>query len=230
LATAKRDLNLLMGQPQKQAYQVEKEVMFETMLQLETLLDKAKNGNVGLLQRQKNIDIAKYQVKRSQSGYLPKIDLNSSYGWNKSQNPSTSFAAGIESTGFNAGINLTWNLFDGGRSKTAIDNARLSLDNQKIAQQQDQETVEISIRNLWESYQNNLFVVAAQEDNVKTNQDSFDRTVEQNKFGRVTSLEFRQAQINLLNAKTALNNAKYDAKLMVLDLRRLSGELLNIDF
>ena len=36
------------------------------------------------------------------------------------------------------------------------------------------------------------------------------------KLGQVTSIEFRQAQINLINAKTAVNNAKFDAKLIEL--------------
>ena len=65
---------------------------------------------------------------------------------------------------------------------------------------------------------------------METNQRNFTRTEELFKLGQVTSIEFRQAQINLLNAETALNNAKYDAKLFELELLQLSGELLNVEF
>jgi len=73
-------------------------------------------------------------------------------------------------------------------------------------------------------------VLTAQEQNVISNQNNFDRTQERFKLGQITSLEFRQAQINLINAQTALNNAKFDAKLIELQLLQLSGDILNVKF
>ena len=49
--------------------------------------------------------------------------------------------------------------------------------------------------------------------NVNTNQDNFERSENQFQLGQITSVEFRQAQINLQNAQTSYNLAKYDAKL-----------------
>ena len=73
-------------------------------------------------------------------------------------------------------------------------------------------------------------MLTAQEQNVISNQNNFDRTQERFKLGQITSLEFRQAQINLINAQTALNNAKFDAKLIELQLLQLSGDILNVKF
>jgi hypothetical protein len=50
------------------------------------------------------------------------------------------------------------------------------------------------------------------------------------KLGQVTSIAFRQAQINMINAKNLLTNAKYDAKLIELQLLQLSGDILNVKF
>ena len=61
-------------------------------------------------------------------------------------------------------------------------------------------------------------------------QNNFDRTQEKYRLGQVTSIEFRQAQINLINSKTAANNAKFDAKLIELLLLQLSGDILNFKF
>ena len=104
------------------------------------------------------------------------------------------------------------------------------LENQEILKQQELETIESTLKNTFELYQNTLFIMEAQEQNVITNQNNFDRTQERYKLGQVTSIEFRQAQINLLNTQTALNNAKYDAKLIELELLQLSGEILNVTF
>ena len=74
-----------------------------------------------------------------------------------------------------------------------------------------------------------MFIYEAQKKNVATTENNFDRTEERYKLGRATSLEFRQAQINLLNAQTNKNLAKYDAKLAELQLLQLTGQLLNVE-
>ena len=43
--------------------------------------------------------------------------------------------------------------------------------------------------------------------------------------GQISSIEFRQAQVNLLNAHLALNRAKYTAKIAELAVLQISGDL-----
>lgn len=74
---------------------------------------------------------------------------------------------------------------------------------------------------------NKLTVLKIQEDNIVTSQNNFDRTLEKFKLGQINSIEFRQAQLNLINAELSKNQAKYQAKIAELELLRLSGELLN---
>jgi outer membrane protein len=228
--TAKRDLNIILGVKQDVDYDVETEVDFAILLSFEELLSKATTNNVVLKQQEKNIEISKYAIKANRGGYLPSVGLTSSYGWNKSINPSTSFLASSTFTGLNAGVNLSWNIFDGGNTKTRVANAKITLENQEILKQQQTETVENSLKNMWGEYHNKLYILKAQEQNVITAQNNFDRTQELHKLGQLSSIEFRQAQINLLNTQNAQNNAKYDAKLIELELLQLSGQILDIEF
>ncbi len=231
-SNSKRNLNIVLGIQKKVNYDVETEVDFITLMSYNDLLEKAKENNVVLQQNEKNIAISEFNIKVNKAGYLPTAGLSGSYGWNKSDNPASAFQPSSisNSIGLNAGINLSWNLFDGGNTKTRIANAKIALENQEILKEQQLETVENILNNAYESYQNALFILLAQEQNVITNQNNFDRTEERYKLGQVTSIEFRQAQINLLNTQTALNNAKYDAKLIELELLQLTGELLNVEF
>ena len=125
---------------------------------------------------------------------------------------------------------MSWNIFDGGGSKTRVANSKIALQNQQILLEQQKVTIKNTLKNAWEEYQNQLFILQAQEKNVVTNQNNFDRTVERYKLGQITSIEFRQAQINLINSKTAFNNATFDAKLIELQLLQLSGDILNVNF
>tara|TARA_R110002124_G_scaffold280933_2_gene454752 strand:+ start:1483 stop:2802 length:1320 start_codon:yes stop_codon:yes gene_type:complete len=224
---AKRSLNIVLGQQEEINYDVETEVTFNQLLNFDTLLNKAKAANVLLKKTEKNLAISEFNIKINRAGYLPKIGLTTSYGWNKSINPSSSFLAQLNANGLNAGLNLTWSIFDGGSTKTRVDNSKIAFENQQILLQQQNETLENDLKNTWSLYNNNLFVLKAQEKNVVSSQNNFDRTKERYNLGQVTSIEFRQAQINLLNSKTAYNNTKYDAKLIELELLLLTGDLLN---
>jgi len=83
------------------------------------------------------------------------------------------------------------------------------------------------IANARGNYENALDIYRMQEQNVITNQDNFNRSEERFKLGQITSIEFRQAQVNLLNAVTTENLAKYDAKLAEYQLLQLAGQLMN---
>ena len=86
------------------------------------------------------------------------------------------------------------------------------------------------IANALGNYENLIAVYNIQEQNVVTNKNNFERSRERFNLGQITSIEFRQAQINLINAETNKNLAKYEAKLAELQLLQQVGQLLNIQF
>ncbi|MFY9242512.1 MAG: TolC family protein [Polaribacter sp.] len=233
LNNAKRGLNVILGSKDDTNFDVETEVDYNKMLNYDDLKSKTLENNSLLKQNEKNIAISEFNIKINKANFLPSLNFNTSYGFNKTVNENLINPFGaklITSDGLNAGLNLTWNVFDGGATKTRVTNAKIALDNQQILLEQQKVNIENNLKNTWENYNNQLFILSAQEQNVLSNQNNFDRTQERFKLGQITSVEFRQAQINLINAKTALNNAKFDAKLIELQLLQLSGDILNVKF
>jgi outer membrane protein TolC len=188
-------------------------------------MEISKSTNVSLLQQDKNLLINEYDIKVAKSGYLPKIGLRGSYGWNYAQSAPSAFFPSINNSNLDLGlsVNLTWNIFDGGTSSVRIKNAKIALNNQEILKQQLELQIERDLMNALEIYQNRQVVFSIQEKNVETNQNNFDRSKEQFSLGSISSISFRQAQINLMNAQTNKNKAKYDAKLAELQLIQLTG-------
>lgn len=232
LHNTKRDLNVLLDREiTDKEFVVDTTVNFFPELQLEAFVDEASLNNVSLLQIEKNLNISDYDIKISRSGYLPTIDLTGSYGWNRNRSAATAFFPGSTTTtdGISAGVSLNWNLFDGGRTSVQIQNAKINYENQELLKNQIELEVRRNIANALGNYENKLYIYRVQEENVATNQDNFERSEEQFKLGRITSIEFRQAQVNLLDAQTSKNLAKYDAKLAELELLQLTGQLLNIE-
>ena len=232
LRNTKRDLNVLLNREvNNNQFEVDTTVNFVTDLELENFVDEAEMNNVSLLQIEQNLEISDYDIKINKSGYLPTVDLTGSYGWNKNRSAATAFFPGSTTTtdGFAAGVSLTWDIFDGGRTKVLVENSKIRYENQEIIKERLQTEIRRDIANALGNYRNKLYILKVQEENVETNLDNFSRSEEQYKLGRITSIEFRQAQINLLDARTSLNLAKYDAKLAELQVLQLTGQLLNVE-
>lgn len=232
LANTKRDINVLLNKNIDKNYKVDTIVHFSPKLELEEYIVKAPLNNVTLLQAEKNIKINAYDIKVSKSGYLPSIGLSGSYGWNLNQSAASAFFPGnnTDRYSFGLGASLTWNLFDGGGTSVRVKNAKIVLDNQELLKEQISLEIKRDIKNAKAIYENRISIFQIQQQNVITNQNNFERSKEQFQLGRISSLEFRQAQINLLNAQTNKNLAKYNAKLAELQLIQLTGQLLNIKF
>ncbi|WP_299122646.1 TolC family protein [uncultured Tenacibaculum sp.] len=229
LSNAKRDLNVVLGRSVNTPVKVDTNVTYAIDLNLIDVLQKAKTSNAAILQAKKNIELRQLDVKINRAGWMPNVSLTSSYAWNKSNNDATNEFSPISNTqtGVNAGLSLSWNIFDGGRTKTNVANAKIALETQEIQKQQQEEQLERDVNNAWETYQNALFSLQAQEKNVTTNKRNFERTNERYKLGQITSIDFRQAQINLINAELSVSRAKYTAKNAELQLLQLAGTLLD---
>ncbi|TDT43759.1 outer membrane protein TolC [Maribacter spongiicola] len=236
LANAKRDLNVVLNQDLASQYQVDTTITFIPKFQIVEFMDQAIKNNVAVLQTETNLNINAYDIKVNKSGYLPTVGLTGSYGWNRNQNAPSAFLTGAVFPGTNSnvsnyslGASLTWNLFDGGSTTVGVKNAKITYANQELLRKQVELEVNRDMQNAMALYENLLKIYQIQEQNVFTNQNNFERSKEQFQIGSITSIEFRQAQINLLNAQTNKNLAKYDAKLAELQLLQLTGQLLNIE-
>jgi outer membrane protein TolC len=230
LRNAKRDLTVVLNSELEREFTVDTAVNFINPIRMEEFYTAAPQNNVELLIAKSNIQVSDYSYKAAKSVFLPSLNLNGSYGWNEGQFPVTSFATSSTSTGLSVGLSLNWNLFDGGTGITNVKTARILRDNQELIEKQLEVETARNLANARGNYQNSLEIYRLQRQNVLTAQDNYERSAERYKLGQISSVELRQAQINLLNSQTNRNLAKYQAKLAELELLQLSGQILNVDF
>jgi outer membrane protein len=230
LNNMKRTLNFLLARDVDTPFEVDTTVVFAEMLQKDKLLTAAERNNVRLLQARKSYEIGDFNRMINRSAYLPKLNLNSAYGYNKNFNNEASFLASSQSYGLNAGLTLSWNIFDGGRTRTAQQNIKINQENLILLLNQTDMEVRRDFMNAWDDYQNKLFVYYTQDKNLKTNQLNFERTQEQFRLGQVNSVEFRQAQVNLQQAINGRDKARYEAKFAELKLMQLSGMIMESEY
>jgi len=228
LFNAKSDLNLIMNVDLESKFNINTNIDFLSQQEIDNIFSYDINKNTRLLIVEKDIAISNLDKKIAKSSYLPTIGLIGSYGWNESinDNPYAFYNKSI-SDGFSAGINMRWDIFRGGKKIIANKNAKINLENSELTKKKTVLELKKELRNAYQTHLNNLFILEVQRKNLNTNKNNFDRNIERYKIGQVSSIEFRRAQLNLLNAELSKNSSKYQAKISEAYFLKISGEIIS---
>lgn len=225
LENSKRDLNVLMGQNIDADYDVDTSVVYLD-LTFEDLRLAMSEDNIEVLLLDKNMHITEFDLKLIEAEKKPRLGASGSYSLSQQFNPPGAFITNSNNRGLNVGLNLNWSLYDGGLRDLREQNAQISLHTLDLQKEGLVLELERDLVNAWGNYQNALFVLRSEQTNLETSQLNFEQTEERFNLGQVSSVEFRQAQLNLINATTSFSNAKYDAKVIESQLLQLAGQLL----
>ena len=228
LFNARSDLNLIMNVGLESEFNINTNIDFLSQQEIENIFSYDINKNTRLLIVEKDIAISNLDKKIAKSSYLPTVGLIGSYGWNESinDNPYAFYNKSI-SDGFSAGINMRWDIFRGGKKIIANKNAKINLENSELTKKKTVLELKKELRNAYQTHLNNLFILEVQRKNLNTNKNNFDRNIERYKIGQVSSIEFRRAQLNLLNAELSKNSSKYQAKISEAYFLKISGEIIS---
>ena len=228
LTNAKRNLNVILARDLETDFTVNPLVRF---VDDEVLLEKRKEytaKNVRLLQVRSNEKINTLTLKAQRSTLLPSLAVNSGYGYSEGVFPPTGFVASSQVVGLSAGATLSWNLFNQGSQQVGVKNAKIALASTELQEKQIEQEVLRDLLNAEGAYRNAVEVYRLQQENVVTASDNFERSKNQFDLGQITSIELRQAQINLLNAELTGVQAKFSAKLAELEYLNQCGALLDV--
>ena len=103
-----------------------------------------------------------------------------------------------------------------------IENAQILIDQQKL-------TLNTQLSTAYQTYRTNLQLSKLETKNEEIAKENMDITFEKFRIGTITNttLEFRTAQINYINAKVRSSNAQFQAKISEVALKELAG-ILNL--
>jgi len=225
-ANAKRDLNVLMGRDASIDFTTDTTISFISDLSLDQLRADAAQNNVFIQMADQSISIDQLNIDLARSGWMPSVSANGAYNWRQQfyvNNP-TEY---LGNNGFTGGLNLSWNIFDGGRTKTAVDNSKIAIESTRLYKEEIARQIDRDILNGWMAYENALLIIDAQRKNIETSTSNFERTNEKYKLGSATITTLREAQTNLLNTRLGLVQAIYQAKVFEIQLIQLAGKLVD---
>ncbi|MCV2485040.1 TolC family protein [Flavobacterium sp. SH_e] len=225
-ANGKILLNQYLARDPKIDFKVTDEVKVDNKLVLADLMDLAQKQNPGLEAQIINKRIAELQLKQVKADRYPTLRLTSGYNFSESQS-SLGFTSETSSRGLNYGFNASMNIFDGFNQHRNEKVAKLQIENSQIAIEQQSTILNTQLSTAFQTYLTNLELIDLEEDNEAIARQNLEITLDKFKIGTITTLDFRTAQLNYVNAKVRYSNAQYEAKLSEIALKELAG---NINF
>ncbi len=225
LNNAKNVLNQTLNRNIKTNFTVVNSIDLEANLNLEDLSSKVKSNNNYIILQQYRTDLTKTDEKMHYSSFLPKVNLNAQYGYNKSES-NTSLILNQDYMGFTAFLNVSWNIFDGLTRRKKLQNAKIEVESNKLQLISIQKQIERELINVYNQYTNTINLIKIGERSVSTAEKFFERAQNQFYQGSITKNEFRLSQLDLSSSKSMLNKHIYNAKLAELKLYSLCGEII----
>jgi outer membrane protein len=222
----KRNLNALLGRDISTKFDIAPGVISFQDFNLTDLKVQLLENNADYLIEANKVKQSKLDLKIVKSAAAPVISLNSSYGYN-TMNKDFKMSMSDPNAQLSAGINLSYNIFDGKKQRIKKKNAKIALENSKLSLEEKKLNLCRDLENAWAAYDNSLVVLKTEKSNLKSAELNFLQSKEYFNLGQITSTRFREAQLNLLTAKNNITSAMYTAKLAEAELLRLSGMLLS---
>jgi outer membrane protein len=228
---SKRNLNLLMGRDVELEFELKDELKPDVQLyDFNTLKEKMLLSNHTLKNQYINLELMKKEAQLVNSYLYPKITLST--GLNKSGNkfqledfPSRSG----NSDDYYVNFALNYSLFNGGKAKIAIENAKIQEKIALLSKEEMELKMFSQLTSIFDLFKTRQLLYSISRENVVSSQMNLDLAQDKFKNGSINSFEFRDVQLNYFNILQANLNSIYNLIETNTELIRISGGILEIN-
>ena len=223
-SNTKTYLNELLARDLTQDFSVVEEVIIDKSLLYPVLKTLVEIQNPQLQIQIVNKRIAELAQKQIKGDRYPVIELTSGYNFTRSES-SLGFISQSTGNGLVYGFNARMNIFNGSLQNRNEKVAQLNTETATIALERQKTQLESQLLAAYTTYLTNIKLSELEDKNEKIAEQNLDITLEKFKIGTITTVEFRTAQLNYVNAKFRNNSAQFQAKISEIALKELAGNL-----
>ena len=223
-ANRKIALNQILARDVKVDFKVVNQVTVDDKLILADLMALAEKQNPQLQSEIINKRVSELQLKQIKGERYPTLNLTSGYNFLESQS-SLGFSSQFSARGLNYGFRASLNVFNGFLQNRNEKIAKIQIKNAAIAIEQQSLSVNSALATAFQTYLTNMELIQLEETNEAIAKQNLSITVDKFRIGTITTLEFRVAQLNYINAKVRYSNALFQAKLSEIALKELAGTI-----
>ena len=223
-ANTKVLLNQILARDTKNDYKVIAEINVDSQLKLQELTALAEKQNPQVEAQIINKRISELQLKQIKAARYPTLKVTTGYTFTDTHSD-LGFTTQSSARGLNYGFGATLNVFDGFSQNRNEKLAKIEIENASISIEQQNLALHTQLATAFQTYLTNLELIALEEKNEAIAKQNLNITLDKFRIGTITTLEFRTAQLNYINAKVRFSDAQFQAKLSEIALKELAGTL-----
>ncbi len=220
-------LNLLLGEPPEVQFMLVDSFQVEIQIyDLDDLKNKMLADNRTLINQYVNQEILKKDVNIAKSDMWPTLSMNAGadlsqgwYDWEKHTKNTYLFD-------YYANFTLSFNLFNGGNTRRAIQSAKITEKIGEIEISQATQTLDNLLVNQFDLYSIRSQLLEVANVNLESAELNMQIATEKYRNGTINSFNFRDVQLIFLNASSNKLNAVYDLIDSQVELLRLTGGII----
>lgn len=199
---AMRNLNRLLGESEDYFWQLTSPLESPRILADRDVLDREVRSNTtGVTNALLAEEITRIGVDQARSRLYPVLGLSSSFGDQRSEFSAGELSGSGRTVNTAASLSLNFNLFNGGTTRRAIQQAQIQVEMAALDVENQQQAASQVFRNAWDRYQTQAAVHGLNERALSNARQTLKMAEERLAYGTITSFEFRDVQINLLRSE-----------------------------
>ncbi len=187
---------------------------------LENVLASAHENRPELRQLKNNVAAAEYAVSGARATGRPIVGVFAGYGVQKSQF-SDDFGDSVD--GWSAGVQGSWDIFDGKATKGRVAQARARLQQARLELDETNLAIDAEVRRAFLGYGEAREILVASQKGVTQAEESVRLARSRFDAGAATQLDVLQAQVALTETRTNEALALHDANVALARLRRAAA-------
>jgi outer membrane protein len=224
---SRRNLNLLMGQKIEQAYLLTNPLTIGSLnYDLAALKTKMISNNNNLKNQYINQSILKRDIGLAKSTVYPVVTFTAGANNSKSSFKIGDFSSTGTTLNYYANFALNFNLFNGGRVKRAIQNAKVQEEITNLTINELEQSLTNELISALEMFDTRKKILELAKANLKSSEKSLKLAEERYTIGSIFSFDFRDIQLNYLNVKVTQLESIYNLIDTNTELLRLTGGIL----
>jgi len=205
-------------------FSVEDTIFLAPEMNIDSLRSRTLNYNNQLILARQGEQLSQYDLNAVRALRYPAINFSTGYNFTRNEFPweANNYS---QSKGMNWGLGMTWNIFTGFETQRKISNAKLEVENSKLAYLDIENEILGDLDLLYNTYRNSIIVTYFETESAEVARNSLEIAMERYRLGSLSGLEFREYQNKYLDAINRRLTALFQAKVSEIGLRLLAGEL-----
>lgn len=222
---AKTALNDLLAREVNTEFSVPDTLTPGALLNYDTLRVAMKKSNRNLILAMRNKQVSEMEVRSAIADQWPTLDFYAAYTYYRNETQAN-FIQYNRNYGPSLGLTLSMKLFDGLNLQRIKLNTVISAETSDIEIKKLENRLESLLARIYNDYQNQTEMIGFEKENLQLATRSMDIAKTSYAIGSISSLQLRDVQDDLLDARTRLITAFFRVKLTETELLLLTGALL----